>query len=255
MKTSYDYAGVLYPGASRPWLMSHAERTALLRVLEVARPAAAIEVGTCQGGCLEQIRQRADFVYSIDIDPEVAASMAPDMPNVEFLTGDSKEMIAHALKQCADRSQLVGFALIDGDHRYAGVQNDIHALLAYHPSRPLWILMHDSGNPECRAGIAEARGAASPHVHMVDLDFVAGTLSEDAGFPNQIWGGLAIALLLPEPRPGALAIAASAAKNQAALYRVSEQYPSLANHARRWLRVKRQRLDRRLDRLRGQSHP
>ncbi len=249
MKTSYDYSNTLYPGHSLPWLMSHAERSALLHLLELTRPSAAIEVGTCHGGCLEQIRRRADFVYSIDINPEVAAKLAPGMPNVDFLTGDSKEMIGCALDKCMQRNQHLGFALIDGDHSYAAVQNDIHALLAYRPKRPLWVLMHDSGNPECRRGIAEARWSGNPHVHMVDLDFVTGGISEDIEFERQIWGGLGIALLLPELRQGDLCVAASASKNQAALLKASDHYPSALRRAMRWLRVKRKGLDRRLDRI------
>lgn len=249
MKTSYDYSRRLYPEGSLPWMMTHGERSALLRVLGVARPAAAIEIGTFQGGCLEQIRQLANFVYSIDIDPEVAAKLAPSMLNVEFLTGDSKDMIALALKKCAERSQPVGFVLIDGDHSYAGVQNDIHALLQYRPTQPLWIVMHDSSNPECREGMAKARWADNPHVHMVDLDFVTGVLHEAPDLEGQIWGGLGIALLLPEPRVGQLEIAASASKNYAALYRASGHYPSIAKGVRHWLRIKKLGLDRRLDRL------
>ena len=249
MKTSYDYSNRIYPGAARRWAMSHAERCALLHILELNLPSSAIEIGTDAGGCLEQIRTRADFVYSIDINPDIAARLGPEMPNVEFLTGDSKELIGAALQRCAERSQPLGFVLIDGDHGYRAVQDDIHAVLRYEPARPLWILMHDSANPECRAGIAEAQWASNPHVHMVDLDFVSGTLSQDLLFEDMIWNGFAIALLQPERREGGLQIAASGSRNQALLYRHSIHYPSLANGIRRWMRIKRKGLRRRLDAL------
>jgi hypothetical protein len=110
----------------------------------------------------------------------------------------------------------------------------------------LWILLHDSGNPECRAGIADARWHENPHVHVVDLDFVSGGLAGPGEFRDMIWGGLAIALLLPEPRTGGLQVAASAAHTQAALYRASIHYPSFANSVRRFLRTKGKGLTRRL---------
>ncbi|MGA2445939.1 MAG: class I SAM-dependent methyltransferase [Opitutaceae bacterium] len=248
MKSSYDLTGMLYgeTSASRVWLMSHAERSALLQVLRQAQPAGAIEVGTAGGGSLEQIRQHARLTVSIDILPEVKTQLAPVMPNVEFLTGDSKMLIPQALQLCAERQQPPGFALIDGDHTYRGVQGDLHALLHHHPTRPVWILIHDSANPECRAGITEARWADNPHVHLVDLDFVTGTLSQDPAFEGMLWGGLALALMLPEVRTDRLEIVASASLNQAALYRVSEHYPSLVNRLRRWVRTKRKGFERRL---------
>ena len=250
MGNSYQYSPLLYEHAlpNRQWMMSHGERTALLQVLRRAQPVCAIEIGTAEGASLEQIRRYAQITYSIDIDPAVRLRLAPLMPNVEFLTGDSKELIGVALQRCEQNSQPLGFVLIDGDHRYAGVQGDIHAVLRYQPTRPLWVLLHDSSNPECRRGIAEARWAENPHVHLVDLDFVTGTLSEDSNFPGQIWGGLALALLLPEVRADHLEIAASASLNQAALYRISEHYPSLVNRLRRWVRTKRRGLERRLNR-------
>ena len=254
-----DYPDRLFPHSNLRWLMSSAERAALLRVLEVAEAPGAIEVGTAYGGCLEQIRRHAEFVYSIDLLPEIGARLASGMPNVEFLAGDSKDLIGVALRKCVERRKPPGFILIDGDHRYEGVRSDINAVLQFRPERPLWVLMHDSSNPECRAGIADAAWQSNPCVHSVELDFVMGTLSDDPDFVNMIWGGLAIALLLPEPRQGALKINASGARSQAALYRLSDHYPSLANRLRRWWRVKKKGLDRRLARLKGpprrQSQP
>ena len=250
MKDSYQYTPLLYEHAlpNRQWMMSHGERAALLQVLRRAQPVCAIEIGTAEGASLEQIRRYAQITYSIDIDPAVRLRLAPLMPNVEFLTGDSKELIGVALQRCEQNSQPLGFVLIDGDHRYAGVQGDIHAVLRYQPTRPLWVLLHDSSNPECRRGMAEARWAGNPHVHMVDLDFVTGTLSEDPNFPGQIWGGFAIALLLPEPRPGGLEISASARKNFQALYRASGHGGNRWPHLRSWLNGKMNGLRRRLGR-------
>jgi len=64
-----------------------------------------------------------------------------------------------------------------------------------------------------------SRWAENPHVHMVDLDFVTGSLSQDPTF-EACFGGLGPRLMLPEVRTERLEIAASASLNQAALYRV-----------------------------------
>lgn len=240
---------MLYGGTpGRTWLMSHSERCALLHVLRHSTRggAAALEIGTAHGGCLEHIRQHAAFTVSIDIDPAVSARLASTMPGVDFLVGDSAVLIGDGLKRCAARGLPLGFVLIDGDHSRAGVERDIHAVLQHVPTQPTWVLMHDSSNPECRAGIAGARWADSPHVHCVDLDFVPGTLSEDPQFEGMIWGGLALALMLPERRSGALTLQSSGPRTYDAIYQTSEHPPTLANSFRRWWRIKRRGLQRRL---------
>ncbi len=123
-----------------------------------------------QGGSLSHIREHARTTYSIDIDPAVKGQLEPRMPNVRFLTGDSRLMVPTVLAECRASGVPLTFALVDGDHRYQAVKADLNAILQYKPVVPLWILMHDSWNPECRSGIADADWAANPHVHSVELD-------------------------------------------------------------------------------------
>ncbi len=248
MTSSYEASDLLYPPwrSDRGWLMSHAERCAVLHVLQVGHPISALEVGTAQGGCLQHIRRHARRTYSLDLLPEVRDRLAPEMPDVEFLIGDSKQMIPRALAACEERGEPLGFALIDGDHTCAGVRGDLIALLAYRPTCPLWVLMHDSTNPGCREGIATAPWSANPHVHMVDLDFVNGAMSESPEFRGMLWGGLAIALLRPEPRQHELTVAASAVTTYENLFRASRHNPTLINWVRHWIEVKRRGLARRL---------
>ena len=85
------------------------------------------------------------------------------------------------------------------------VRQDVDILLQYKPRRPLWVLMHDSFNPACRRGIKGAAWRSSPHVHWVDFDFIPGFLNSVPGWEDQLWGGLAAALMLPEPRQGDIA--------------------------------------------------
>ncbi len=194
---------------------------------------------------MDQIRRFATTSYSIDISPQVREKLSVRMPNVEFLTGNSAELIADALNRCEKRGQPLGFVLIDGDHSYAGVQGDIHALLKFRPSRDVWVLMHDSFNPECRRGIAAANWSGSPYVHCVELDFIHGGISDDPEFPGQMWGGLAIALLRPNPRLHSLEIEFSGKSTFNALYRTSWHPPTLHNMLRRWAHTKRKGLARR----------
>ncbi len=190
------------------WSMSGPERTALVQLLDRTRPPVAIEVGTHHGGSLQVIAPRAGRVYSIDIDPAVANSLEGRFPNVEFRTGDSRTILPMLLREIEARGEELGFVLIDGDHTGPGVLADITAVLRYAPRRPLYVLLHDSFNPPCRAGMLAAAWRDCPHVHEVEIDFVGGVAMREAcpwDGPN-LWGGLALALLLPEKRAGGLVI-------------------------------------------------
>jgi hypothetical protein len=190
------------------WAMSGPERTALIQLLDQVRPPVAIEVGTQKGGSLQAIAPRAGRVYSIDIDPAVEATLAGRFPNVEFRTGDSMVLLPGLLKEIEARGEELGFVLIDGDHTGPGVQADIRAVLQHVPRRPLYLLLHDSFNPPCRAGMLNAGWQACPHVHQVEIDFVGGVCMQAAcpwDAPD-LWGGLALAVLIPQRRAGGLVI-------------------------------------------------
>jgi hypothetical protein len=85
------------------------------------------------------------------------------------------------------------------------VRQDVNAVLRYRPRRPLYVAMHDSFNPDCRTGMLAADWQACPHVHYLQLDFAGGQFAPS---PRglEMWGGLALAVLLPEKRTGALTI-------------------------------------------------
>lgn len=191
------------------WQMSAAERSALLHVLRVAQPAHAIEVGTAEGGSLSAIAQFARQVYTLDKEASCAEALAGRFANVRFLTGSSAETLPPLIEELTAARAALGFALIDGSHERAKVRADVENLLAFRPTEgPLYVLMHDSFHPDCRAGIAEAGWAANPHVHRVELDFVTGVFHEREAISRQMWGGFALALLKPEPRAGELHVTA-----------------------------------------------
>jgi hypothetical protein len=80
------------------------------------------------------------------------------------------------------------------------VKKDIENILSYRPISRLVVLMHDTFNPGCRKGILSADWARNPNCHFVDLDFSPGILHPDPAIHREMWGGLGLALFLPEER-------------------------------------------------------
>lgn len=187
------------------WAMTDQERFALSAILEEVSPECAIEVGTYKGGSLDVISKFSDAVYALDIDPSFRDERGHNYPNVEFVVGDCGQTLPALMDGIASRVERLSFVLIDADHTEDAVRRDINNVLAYKPVCPLYILMHDSFNPGCRSGILAADWASNPHVHLVEIDFVAGRLfGPDAGKDNRhMWCGFALAILLPEPRGSA----------------------------------------------------
>lgn len=190
------------------WMMTDAERSALAALLQELRPDCAIEIGTYRGGSLGVLAKYSRQVYSLDIDPGCRDNCGPGFDNVEFVTGASDATLPGVLEKIAASGHVLNFVLIDGSHTEEGVRNDVNTLLRYKPESPLYILMHDSFNPDCRKGIHTARWADSPYVHLLELDYVHGRLmprDEGASY-REMWCGFALAVLLPKERTVALAI-------------------------------------------------
>jgi hypothetical protein len=183
----------------RYWQMSPAEQIGLIYLLQQLQPKVAIEIGTRFGGSLQVLAKYCEQVYSLDIDPEVPVRLAGQYQNVEYLIGPSTQTLPALLKKMSAGKAELAFVLVDGDHSAEGVRADINALLQFQPVVPLYIVMHDSFNPECRSGLRAAAWAECSHVHLVELDFVGGIINPSPAFRGQLWGGLALGLLLPEP--------------------------------------------------------
>lgn len=182
------------------WMMSAAEQAALFYLLQARKPRISIEIGTRTGGSLQVISKFSDKVYSLDIDPNVAKELSSKFKNVEFITGDSKETLPKLIQYLQNKEEEVGFALVDGDHSTEGVKTDLNNLLKYEPKAPFFIVMHDSFNPACRLGCRKAMWSESKFVHAVELDFVQGVMNPSPAYRGQMWGGLALGILLPEHR-------------------------------------------------------
>lgn len=210
---SQNWEDILYPGClCEHWQMNHSERLAVTALLSRHKPRCSIEVGTYMGGSLSLISQYSHTVFSIDIDPSIPNKFR-QFDNVCFLTGPSKIILPLLLKELDGEQIPVDFILIDGDHSAEGIKQDLESVLSYIPKKPLFIVMHDSFNPECRRGMQEVNWEGSPYVHWVDLDFIPGRIVETGGpSRGEMWGGLGLAYLKPVIRQGPLQINLSASK-------------------------------------------
>lgn len=192
------------------WQMSDSERMGLSAVLHNLRPQLAIEVGTFRGGSLSLISQLSDWTFSLDIDPEIPHKYG-HFERVSFITGPSAQALPLLLDELAAAGEWPDFILIDGDHSRAGVRDDLDVLLRRRPLRRTTVLMHDSSNPTCRAGILDAAWSQCPHVEYADLDFIPGRITEGGAAVGEVWGGLALVILTPDSLPARSAPDASAA--------------------------------------------
>ena len=186
--------------------MTRPEKYALLKLLEIADPPVALEIGTYKGGSLQAIASFAKKVYTVDLDSSAAKSLRSKYSNVEFLVGNSAYIVPQLLESIELCGEQLGFVLIDGDHSESAVRKDINSILYYTPKRPIYILCHDSFHPVCRRGIIDASWQESPHVHYVELDFIPGVFHAEAfdtAKVRSMYGGFALALMLPEERSNA----------------------------------------------------
>lgn len=211
--------------------MTDAERLALTALLSDLRPECAIEVGVYRAGSLSVLARHSRKVYALDIDPQCEAQFASQFTNVQFVTGDAKDTLPRVLEQIATAGEALSFVLIDADHSREGVQRDIESVLRFTPTRPLYLVMHDSFNPECRRGMVDADWSSNLHVHAVELDFVPGRFvtEEEPDGDREMWCGFALAVLLPEPRTGPIVIH----ENEARLFQ-SALRQSLYRNQRWW---------------------
>ncbi|MGA2052866.1 MAG: class I SAM-dependent methyltransferase, partial [Opitutales bacterium] len=153
------------------WQMTSCEKFAFAGLLQRLKPKLSLEIGTYQGGSLQVLSRFSESVISVDIDPGVATRLAGKFPNVEFRSGDSRQLLPDLVLELNEQKRPVGFVLIDGDHSAEGVRRDIESLLELQPQQQLVFILHDSFNPGCREGMRTANWAKSPYVRHVELDF------------------------------------------------------------------------------------
>jgi hypothetical protein len=175
------------------WQMAPGERAALKGLLADVQPKLAIEIGTGSGGSLRRIARAAGHVHSFDLaEPPGELSY---LQNVSFHTGDSHVLLPVVLGQLVEDGINADFVLVDGDHSAEGVRRDIEDLLASPAITDTLVVVHDTANPEVRAGLDEIDYAAYPKIVWVDLDWVPGFMFREGPAANQAWGGLGIILI------------------------------------------------------------
>jgi hypothetical protein len=167
------------------WAMTPAERLVVVGLLELLRPATALELGHLAGGCTAWLSRYCQEVFTCDIDRRVVAS-SKRFANVQALHMTSAKALA-LLKRQGRHLDLI---VIDADHSFEGACRDLRGAL---PLADV-ILLHDSSNPTCRSGYQEA---LKDHDVYADLDLVEGHVQ-----PDGLWGGLGVVLTqLPRSTP------------------------------------------------------
>jgi cephalosporin hydroxylase len=204
-----EYAALFGLDSRIEWQMETGEQMCLLAFLQKLRPECVIEVGTRFGGSMQVFSSYAKRVISCDIDPTCRERLGDKHPDAEFLVGPSQQTLPPLLAKLQQEAVPLSMLLIDGDHTAAGVQGDVHAMLGYQPACTLYVIMHDSFNPDVRRGIRTARWSENPYVHAVELDFITtGAMHFEKELYRQMWGGFALAVLKRERRSAPLEISA-----------------------------------------------
>ncbi len=225
---------ILFPNVrGENWQMMTWERIALTGVLSRIKPKGGIEVGVYHGGSLSLASQYVDHLIAIDIDPEVPHRVAA-APNVELIIEPSSVAIPKAFAMHEAAGRPVNYVLIDADHSADGVRRDLELVLTHKPSEPMFIIMHDTGNPDTRRGLLSVDWAANPHLVSFDCDFVPGQIIEHSvsNGRGEVWGGLGLAYLDPTPRQGPPQVLQSAATSIRCLHHCSPNLEILESASR-----------------------
>jgi len=224
------------------WQMSRCEKFAFDALVRHAQADVAVEIGTYKGGSLQILAKHCGKVHSLDISEAPKRALESSFNNVEFHIGDSPTLVPEVLARINSSSEKLGFVLIDGDHSTEGVRNDINAVLKHRPERPVYVVFHDSFHPACRSGILSASWSDCPYVHYLEVDFVPGIFHKEAfdtAPARSMFGGLSLAVMLPEERKGELRINQSQEGLFDAVYLQScynSQRPSVARRIARKMR-------------------
>ena len=237
-----------------PWQMGRCERLTIERLLGAIRPKLAIEVGTYLGGSLQVIAKNSERVISLDMDDSIEGKLGSRFPNVQFVAGRTQETLPKLVSSLNELGESPEFVLVDGDHSVEGVRDDINSLLKIQPQQNMLMIMHDSFNPYCRAGMIAADWANCPYVHSVEIDFVPGVFfadSYDTAEAGSMWTGFGCAVLTPAQRTTELKVQQSHravfnAVKDVSIYRLPP--PSRASQLASYLRscvrpIKRSLLD------------
>jgi predicted O-methyltransferase YrrM len=181
--------------------LTRAERLLLFTLVFCLRPQRYLEIGTLEGGSALIVAAALDAldskgrIFCVDPAPKVASEhLARLQARATFLQSHSPGILPQALRLAGGPFDLV---LIDGDHTYAGVLGDAHAVLPC--TRPgSYILFHDGFHPDVRRAIDDFVMAHGQEV--VDLGLLTRevTIHVDEAGGEVKWGGLRLVHVVPK---------------------------------------------------------
>jgi hypothetical protein len=175
-------------------------------ILVELKPQVSLEIGTFEGDTFAIMAKHSERTISIDPDPAVRERLSPSFRNAEFHVGSSDDVLPELISKFNRDRTALEFVFIDGNHATDFVRRDINNILKYKPVSKTIVLMHDSFNPNCRDGIVTADWKSCPHCHFVEIDAVPGLVHPNTSCRGEMWGGVAMAVLLPESRTAELVV-------------------------------------------------
>jgi hypothetical protein len=178
------------------WQMQTGERAMLTHILRETECKVYAEVGIWYGGSLLEASSIVDLAIGIDIDPQVLGRFEQPV-NCEIQIGAGKDLIPGLLNPIESK-RTPSVLLIDGDHAYEGVLEDLKTV-AKCVSTELIVLLHDTGHHEVRDACKDAFSEFS-NIYAMDLDLVPARVIMEGGGKGEIWGGLGIFGVTPDPK-------------------------------------------------------
>ena len=185
------FLSTFQPEEGLEWQMSRAEKYALLGLLDKIKPDYSIEIGTYQGGSLQVISRYSRQVVSIDISKEPKRILKDRFENVDFIVGNSHEILHEVFEKIEREGRTLNFILVDGDHSKNGVYNDLKSILDYPHKNSLTVILHDSYNPQCRKGMRKINYSDYKNIEYIELDYIPGTFWHNDTY-REMWGGFAL---------------------------------------------------------------
>src|SRR4030042_5987678 len=191
--------------------MSHSEKLTLSALLHQHEPVCSIVIGKDKGNILPLIAHYSKVAFSLCRDSLIEEKFN-HLKNTRFLNGPITLVLPALLQELTANNIPVDLILINDNYSAEEMKNNLNIILSYQPMKQLFILIHNSFNPDCRKGIQETDWKQSPFLDFVDLDFIPGRMIADESPPRkQLFGGLCLACLHHSPHKNEVKIQTPAA--------------------------------------------